>query len=85
METGEVTPRLLDQLHNEIRLRHHSIRSEHSYVQWVLPTVEASQHTGIPPAASNTPPHRDDSSRFRRFLHAIASSIAAILSIFTHR
>jgi len=29
-------PRLLDQLRREIRVRHYSIRTEHSYVEWVI-------------------------------------------------
>jgi integron integrase len=32
-------PRLLDQVRNEIRLRHYSIRTEHTYVQWVTDYV----------------------------------------------
>lgn len=30
------TPRLLDQLRSEIRVRHYSIRTEHTYVDWVV-------------------------------------------------
>ena len=29
-------PRLLDQVRNEIRLRHYSIRTEHAYCEWVV-------------------------------------------------
>lgn len=29
------TPRLLDLLRNEIRVRHYSIRTEHAYADWV--------------------------------------------------
>jgi hypothetical protein len=34
MDTKATTPRLLDQVRNEIRLRHYSIRTEHAYVDW---------------------------------------------------
>ncbi len=30
------TPKLLDQLRNQIRLRHYSIRTEHAYTDWVV-------------------------------------------------
>jgi hypothetical protein len=28
-------PRLLDQVRNKIRLKHYSLRTEHSYVDWI--------------------------------------------------
>jgi integron integrase len=34
MNSREEAPRLLDQVRNEIRLRHYSIRTEHTYVDW---------------------------------------------------
>jgi integron integrase len=34
MNAKEEAPRLLDQVRNEIRLRHYSIRTEHTYVDW---------------------------------------------------
>jgi len=34
MTKKEESPRLLDQVRNEIRLRHYSIRTEHTYVDW---------------------------------------------------
>lgn len=39
METGETRSKLLDQVRNEIRLRHYSIRTEQTYVQWIVDFV----------------------------------------------
>jgi integron integrase len=39
MQTTADKPRLLDQVRAEIRLRHYSIRTEHTYVQWVVDFV----------------------------------------------
>ena len=36
MERRKQTPRLLDQVRNEIRLRHYSIRTEQTYTHWIV-------------------------------------------------
>ncbi|MDP6630813.1 MAG: phage integrase N-terminal SAM-like domain-containing protein [Kiritimatiellia bacterium] len=36
MTTETEKPKLIDRLRNEIRVRHYSIRTEHSYCQWVV-------------------------------------------------